>query len=201
MTNATAHAIDVQALAVGVPDLIADLRSDHAGETGAIMIYRAILAVARDPELRAFASAHMETEARHLELLEELLPPRQRSRLLPIWRVAGFLTGFFPALFGPRAVFATIDAARPSWTRTTRNRSASSRRRAGQRAPRGPDGVSSRRGPSQGRGTCCDGGRRWAPHPVVDFGPSEPGARQQSRRPGAFDWSDPHGVDTGGTGI
>jgi ubiquinone biosynthesis monooxygenase Coq7 len=110
MSDATAHAIDVQAIASDVPDLLGDLRSDHAGETGAVMIYRGILAVARDPELRAFASAHMRTEARHLDLLSELLPRRERSRLLPIWRVAGFLTGFLPALFGPGAVYATIDA-------------------------------------------------------------------------------------------
>ncbi len=110
MTDASAHAIDVQALASDVPDLVADLRSDHAGETGAVLIYRGILAVTRDPDLRAFASAHMETESRHLALLDGLLPPHERSRLLPLWRVAGFLTGFLPALFGPRAVYATIDA-------------------------------------------------------------------------------------------
>lgn len=28
--------------------LVADLRSDHAGETGAVVIYRGILAVTRD---------------------------------------------------------------------------------------------------------------------------------------------------------
>lgn len=90
--------------------LTADLRSDHAGETGAVWIYRGILAVARDAGVRAFAERHMATEQGHLELLEEVLPPADRSRLLPLWRVAGFLTGFLPALFGPRAVYATIDA-------------------------------------------------------------------------------------------
>lgn len=90
--------------------LIADLRSDHAGETGAVWIYRGILAVSRDAGVRAFAERHKDTEQGHLELLEEVLAPADRSRLLPIWRVAGFLTGFLPALFGPRAVYATIDA-------------------------------------------------------------------------------------------
>jgi ubiquinone biosynthesis monooxygenase Coq7 len=90
--------------------LIADLRSDHAGETGAVWIYRGILAVSRDAELRAFAERHQETEKGHLDLLEQVLAPADRSRLLPIWRVAGFLTGFLPALFGARAVYATIDA-------------------------------------------------------------------------------------------
>jgi ubiquinone biosynthesis monooxygenase Coq7 len=90
--------------------LVAELRSDHAGETGAVMIYRGILALCRDPGLREFAARHMATEQGHLRLLEEVLEPPQRSRLLPVWRVAGWLTGAIPSLFGPRAVYATIDA-------------------------------------------------------------------------------------------
>lgn len=90
--------------------LVGELRSDHAGETGAVMIYRGILAVSRDPGVRAFSERHKATEQGHLDLLEALLPPAQRSRLLPLWRVAGWLTGAIPALFGPRAVYATIDA-------------------------------------------------------------------------------------------
>jgi 3-demethoxyubiquinol 3-hydroxylase len=90
--------------------LIADLRTDHAGETGAVMIYRGILAITRNAAVRHFASAHLATEAGHLAAIEPLLPPRQRSRLLPLWRIAGWLTGALPALFGPRAVYATIEA-------------------------------------------------------------------------------------------
>jgi ubiquinone biosynthesis monooxygenase Coq7 len=90
--------------------LVAELRSDHAGETGAVMIYRGILAVSRNADVRAFSQRHRATEKGHLDLLDALLPPAQRSRLLPVWRVAGWLTGAIPALFGPRAVFATIDA-------------------------------------------------------------------------------------------
>jgi len=90
--------------------LVAELRSDHAGETGAVRIYDGILAVSRDAAVRDFATRHRATEQGHLDLLEELLPPADRSKLLPIWRVAGWLTGALPALFGPRAVFATVDA-------------------------------------------------------------------------------------------
>jgi ubiquinone biosynthesis monooxygenase Coq7 len=90
--------------------LIGELRSDHAGETGAVRIYDGILAVSRDLALRDFASRHRATEQGHLDLLERLLPPADRSRLLPLWRAAGWLTGALPALFGPRAVFATVDA-------------------------------------------------------------------------------------------
>jgi len=90
--------------------LVSDLRTDHAGETGAVMIYRGILAVTRDATVKAFAQQHLATEAQHLAVLGQLLPPRQRSRLLPLCRMAGWLTGALPACFGPRAVYATVEA-------------------------------------------------------------------------------------------
>jgi demethoxyubiquinone hydroxylase (CLK1/Coq7/Cat5 family) len=88
----------------------ADLRSDHAGETGAVQIYRGVLAVTRDPALRAFAGRHLAAEQEHLALIEAWLPAPQRSRLLVGWRVAGWLTGALPAYFGARAVYATVAA-------------------------------------------------------------------------------------------
>ena len=90
--------------------LVADLRTDHAGETGAVMIYRGILAVTRDPDVRHFAQGHLATERGHLAQIEPLLAVGQRSLLLPVWRIAGWLSGALPALFGPRAVYATIEA-------------------------------------------------------------------------------------------
>jgi len=92
------------------PEIEGDLRTDHAGETGAVSIYRGILAVSRDAEVRAFAARHLETESAHLERIEAVLPAGARSRLLPAWRLAGWLTGALPALAGPRAVHATIHA-------------------------------------------------------------------------------------------
>ena len=93
-----------------IPGLIGDLRSDHAGESGAVMIYRGILAGTLDPMVRRFALDHLATEQDHLDLIEALLPVEARSRLLPLWRMAGWLTGFLPALIGPRVVYATIEA-------------------------------------------------------------------------------------------
>ena len=90
-----------------------ELRSDHAGETGAVSIYRGIAAVAAwrgDTALLAFARRHGETESEHLRLVEAWLPAPQRSRLLGPWRLAGWLTGALPALTGGRAVHATIAA-------------------------------------------------------------------------------------------
>lgn len=97
--------------ALHVPtDMVGELRSDHAGETGAVYIYHGVLAVARDPGVREFARRHRATEQEHLRRVAAVLPWPQRSRLLVPWRVAGFLTGALPALFGPRAVYATIAA-------------------------------------------------------------------------------------------
>lgn len=101
------HRSDTDAI---TPELWRELRSDHAGEAGAVCIYRGILAVSRDPRVRAFAERHLETERSHLEAIESWLPAARRSRLLPAWRVAGWLTGALPALFGARAVFGTIEA-------------------------------------------------------------------------------------------
>ena len=91
-------------------DIIKELRSDHAGEAGAVEIYRGMLAVSRNPELRAFAEHHLATEQAHLLTIEAHLPIRYHSRLLGAWRVAGWLTGALPALLGPRAAYATVAA-------------------------------------------------------------------------------------------
>jgi 3-demethoxyubiquinol 3-hydroxylase len=88
----------------------ADLRTDHAGETGAVCVYQGILFAARDPGVRAFAWRHLATEQVHLELINTWLPVQHRSKLLPAWRVAGWLTGALPSLVGPRALYATIEA-------------------------------------------------------------------------------------------
>lgn len=93
--------------------LLRELRSDHAGETGAIYIYQGIAAVARRRgwhDLLDFTARHGETESEHLRLIEAWLPVHSRSRLLGPWRLAGWLTGALPALISQRAVYATIAA-------------------------------------------------------------------------------------------
>lgn len=92
------------------PALVGELRSDHAGETGAVAIYRGILAVSRDPAVRRFALRHIRAELRHLRFFDQWLPRHEMSRLLPVWRAAGWSLGAVPALFGRRAVFRTVAA-------------------------------------------------------------------------------------------
>ena len=87
-----------------------ELRSDHAGEFGAVMIYYGVLAISRDDSARQFAERHLVTEQKHLQLMEQIIPRAHRTRLLPIWRLMGWLTGAIPALFGRQAIFSTIEA-------------------------------------------------------------------------------------------
>jgi 3-demethoxyubiquinol 3-hydroxylase len=105
----TARAFEPPALHVPAA-LVGELRSDHAGETGAVWIYRGVLAVTRDGGVRQFAQQHLATEQEHLRLITPLVPWPRRSRLLLPWRLAGWLTGALPALAGPRAVYATVAA-------------------------------------------------------------------------------------------
>ncbi|MEM8770315.1 MAG: demethoxyubiquinone hydroxylase family protein [Pseudomonadota bacterium] len=90
--------------------VLGDLRTDHAGETGAVFIYKGILAVSRHEPIRRFAEEHLETEKKHLAAIEIVLPSQHRSRLLVCWRAAGWLIGAVPAFFGPKTVYRTIDA-------------------------------------------------------------------------------------------
>jgi len=92
------------------PALRREMRSNHAGELGAVWIYRGVLAVARDPALRAFAEEHGRTEAAHLAFFENGLPSAGKTRLAPLWRLMGFGLGCLPALLSPRAVYQTIAA-------------------------------------------------------------------------------------------
>ena len=76
--------------------LIPHFRSNHAGETGAIYIYKAIKMFNNDKKIKSFANEHFLTESRHLELIEEILDPQKRSKLILIWKIAGFFTGLIP---------------------------------------------------------------------------------------------------------
>ncbi len=101
----------IRAAVCGLPEaMLRELRSDHAGELGAVWIYRGVLAVARDPALRAFAQAHEAAEQAHLDFFLQELPAQWHSKLAPLWRIAGFLLGALPAFIGPGAVYRTIAA-------------------------------------------------------------------------------------------
>jgi ubiquinone biosynthesis monooxygenase Coq7 len=88
------------------------LRVDHAGELGAVWIYRgqrAVLGHGRTGEILA----HMEAqEQAHLARFDALLAERQvRPTLLaPFWRAAGFALGAGTALLSEKAAHACTEA-------------------------------------------------------------------------------------------
>jgi ubiquinone biosynthesis monooxygenase Coq7 len=92
------------------------LRVDHAGELGAVHIYRgqrAVLGAAPGRERTAAQLADMEAhETVHLARFDALLT-QQRVRptlLAPFWRAAGFALGAGTALLGERAAHACTEA-------------------------------------------------------------------------------------------
>lgn len=100
-----------------LPDRLAEiLRVDHAGELGAVHIYRgqrAVLDKARGHERIAGQLAEMEGhEAVHLARFDKLLVERgvRPTALAPLWRVAGFALGAGTALLGDKAAHACTEA-------------------------------------------------------------------------------------------
>lgn len=92
------------------------LRVDHAGELGAVHIYRgqrAVFSASRDREAVSDVLGEMEAhEAVHLTTFETLLAQRRvRPTLLtPLWRAAGFVLGAGTALLGEKAAHACTEA-------------------------------------------------------------------------------------------
>jgi ubiquinone biosynthesis monooxygenase Coq7 len=92
------------------------LRVDHAGELGAVSIYRgqrAVLGQAPRHERIAGQLAEMEAhEAEHLARFDRLLTERRvrPTALAPVWRLAGFALGAGTALLGDKAAHACTEA-------------------------------------------------------------------------------------------
>lgn len=96
----------------GLKRLAEILRVDHAGELGAVHIYRgqrAVLSAGRTGETLARMQAQ---EEEHLRRFEALLTERKvRPTLLsPVWRVAGFALGAGTALLSEKAAHACTEA-------------------------------------------------------------------------------------------
>jgi ubiquinone biosynthesis monooxygenase Coq7 len=92
------------------------LRVDHAGELGAVCIYRgqrAVFDAAPGGEEMSRSLAHMQAQEQvHLARFEVLLADRRvRPTLMtPLWRIAGFALGAGTALLGEKAAHACTEA-------------------------------------------------------------------------------------------
>ena len=82
------------------PDLVEWIRSDHAGEMGAVWIYKGASLAFWSEKIRSMAFEHGETEKQHLVVMDYLLPISKRSKLIFLWKIMGFGLGFISSLFG-----------------------------------------------------------------------------------------------------
>ncbi len=90
--------------------LIPHFRTNHAGEMGAVYIYRAILTFSKQKDIILFSRKHLNTESQHLKKIEKILPKSERSKLIFLWKFFGFMTGFIPSILGKNFIYATIHA-------------------------------------------------------------------------------------------
>jgi len=92
------------------------IRVDHAGEYGAVQIYRGQRAVFDRIEGKAHAAkliAEMEAgEQDHLKTFDRMIAERgvRPTLMAPVWRVAGFGLGAVTALMGEQAAHACTEA-------------------------------------------------------------------------------------------
>jgi 3-demethoxyubiquinol 3-hydroxylase len=92
------------------------IRVDHAGEYGAVQIYRGQRAVFDRIEGKSHAArliAEMEAgEQEHLKTFDRLIAERgvRPTLMAPVWRVAGFGLGAVTALLGEQAAHACTEA-------------------------------------------------------------------------------------------
>lgn len=92
-----------------------ELSSNLAGETGAVCIYKgALSAMSIKPiskDASQFCQSHMANESEHLRMFQSILQPGKYTKLLPIWKIAGWSLGFLPTLLGgSKGLYVTVEA-------------------------------------------------------------------------------------------
>lgn len=92
------------------------IRVDHAGEYGAVTIYKAQAAVFRPLPHKAGMANQMQRmqddEQAHLDAFDDLVltTPARPTALAPLWELGGTLLGFATAMMGERAAHACTEA-------------------------------------------------------------------------------------------
>ncbi|MGI9406086.1 MAG: demethoxyubiquinone hydroxylase family protein [Hyphomicrobiaceae bacterium] len=94
------------------------LKVNHAGEYGAIRIYRAQLWIARKwyPDVVPFLEETLGHEIDHCTLFRDAMPERHARpcRVMALWGNGGFVLGFLTALLGRQGIWictAAVEAA------------------------------------------------------------------------------------------
>jgi ubiquinone biosynthesis monooxygenase Coq7 len=90
------------------------LKVDHAGETGAIRIYAAQIAVAQRffPRIVPELDDMRRDEVEHCRLFRDAMPIRSARpcRVMALWSLGGYVLGFCTALLGERMVWVCTEA-------------------------------------------------------------------------------------------
>ena len=99
------------ATGISIPKfMIKWMRSNHAGETGAVWIYKGASCIFWNTKISKMSKEHILTETNHLIVMENLLTSNEKSKLLFLWRIMGFVLGFLSAMFGYKFFCITVDA-------------------------------------------------------------------------------------------
>jgi ubiquinone biosynthesis monooxygenase Coq7 len=90
------------------------LRVNHAGETGAIRIYGAQIAVARRrcPHIVPALAEMKRDEIEHCRLFFDAMKPRKTRpcRVMSLWTLGGYVLGAATAVFGEKAIWICTEA-------------------------------------------------------------------------------------------
>jgi len=92
-----------------------ELSSNLAGETGAVHIYKGAISALNirpsNADVLEFCQSHMANESSHLQMFQYIVPQGKHTRLLPLWKMAGWTLGFVPTLLGGnKALYVTVEA-------------------------------------------------------------------------------------------
>ena len=91
-------------------ELVPWMRSNHAGETGAVWIYKGAKCAFWSQKIILMAKEHEKCEIKHLIVMESLVRDSNKSKLLILWKIMGFILGLFPSLLGYKTFCITINA-------------------------------------------------------------------------------------------
>jgi len=96
-----------------------EMASNHAGEVGAVNIYRGantalwmrsfIFLSPAEMELKKFCARHLPAEEDHLRWILGAMPSSNSSWLIPLWHLSGRLLGFVAGICGPRIFYVVTE--------------------------------------------------------------------------------------------
>ena len=91
-------------------DVAAEMRVSHAGEVGAVALYKGLMTTARDIQLQQFARKHIRCEERHLSFFDTHVDRADKTKLMPLWQLSGFGLGAALGLMGKKPTMAAVEA-------------------------------------------------------------------------------------------